>query len=228
MSLSGNSTNALEVNVLDVSELLASAMVIEYGGHFVTVRELAKSMKKEGFVLSHVMEVGIQSIMFNLPPDSKKVLMSLRFSIWVQKMELTSKELISRFKKSNHLDRQDMIMFPVLENIDRKEPVTGNHYWIFNVNIRDRRFEVLDSWRTLKNESLDVCARKIVASVRVLWEEHYARSNICLDDFGLINIDVPQQDNEFDCGIFALTTTNSWDGRAVPKFTAKDVPNIRK
>ncbi|KAI4970884.1 hypothetical protein ZWY2020_001798 [Hordeum vulgare] len=108
MSLSGKTTNALEVNVLDVSELLASAMVIEYGGYFVTVRELAKSMKKEGFVLSHVMEVGIQSIMFNLPPDSKKVLMPLRFSIWLQKMELTSKELISRFKKSNHLDRQDM------------------------------------------------------------------------------------------------------------------------
>ncbi|KAE8812904.1 hypothetical protein D1007_09999 [Hordeum vulgare] len=184
-----------------------SAMVIEYGGYFVTVRELAKSMKKEGFVWSHVMEVGIQSIMFNLPPDSKKVLMPLRFSIWLQKMELTSKELISRFKKSNHLDRQDMIMFSVLENIDKKEPVTGNHYWIFNVNIRDRRFEVLDSWRTLKNKSLDVCAMKIIASVRVLWEEHYAG---------------------FDCGIFALTIANSWDGRAVPKFTAKDVPNIRK
>ncbi|KAI4988396.1 hypothetical protein ZWY2020_030026 [Hordeum vulgare] len=196
MSLSGKTTNALEVNVLDVSELLASAMVIAYGGYFVTVRELAKSMKKEGFVLSHVMEVGIQSIMFNLPPDSKKAVMPLRFLIWLQKMELTSKELISRFKKSNHLDRQDMIMFLVLENNDKKEPVTGNHYWIFNVNIRDRRFEVLDSWRTLKNKSLDVCTRKIVASVCVLWEEHYARSHICLDDFGLINIDVPQQDNE--------------------------------
>lgn len=117
-------------------------MVIAYGGYFVTVRELAKSMKKEGFVLSHVMEVGIQSIMLNLPPDSKKVVMPLRFSvrkveslihvvlqlfsfflnfcswssphyschkIWLQKMELTSKELISRFKKSNHLDRQDMV-----------------------------------------------------------------------------------------------------------------------
>ncbi|KAI5018394.1 hypothetical protein ZWY2020_043282 [Hordeum vulgare] len=80
MSLSGKTTNALEVNVLDVSELLASAMVIAYGGYFVTVRELTKSMKKEGFVLSHVMEVGIQSIMVNLPPDSKKVLMLLRFS----------------------------------------------------------------------------------------------------------------------------------------------------
>ncbi|KAI4982271.1 hypothetical protein ZWY2020_022763 [Hordeum vulgare] len=108
MPLSGKTTNALEINVLDVSELLASPMVIEYGGYFVILRELTKSMKKEGFVLSHVMEVGLESIMLNLPPDSKKVVMPLKFSVWLQKMELTSKELIFRFKKLNHLDHQDM------------------------------------------------------------------------------------------------------------------------
>ena len=58
-----------------------SARVIEYGKYFVTVRELANSMKKEGFVLSHVMEVGIETIMMNLPPDSKKLVMPLRFSV---------------------------------------------------------------------------------------------------------------------------------------------------
>ncbi|XBI53244.1 hypothetical protein VPH35_035490 [Triticum aestivum] len=55
--------------------------VIEYGKYFVTVRELANSMKKEGFVLSHVTEVGIETIMMNLPPDSKKLVMPVRFSV---------------------------------------------------------------------------------------------------------------------------------------------------
>lgn len=87
-------------------------------------------------------------------------------------------------------------MFPVLENIDKTKPITGNHYWIFNVNVRDRRFEVLDSWRTLEDKSLDDCARAMVASVRVLWEEHYAKSHISMDNFGLISIDVPKQTNE--------------------------------
>ncbi|KAM3387037.1 hypothetical protein ACQJBY_010118 [Aegilops geniculata] len=114
----------------------------------------------------------------------------------MQNMELNGKELISRFKKSNRLDRKDMIMFPVLENIDKTKPKTGNHYWIFNVNIRDRRFEALDSWRTLKNKALDVCARKMVASFRSLWEEHYASSRVSLDGFGLTNIDVPKKNNE--------------------------------
>ncbi|XBI50847.1 hypothetical protein VPH35_114195 [Triticum aestivum] len=146
----------------------------------------------------------------------------------MQNMELNGKELISQFKKLNHLDHRDMIMFPVLENIDKPKPVTGNHYWIFNVNIRDRRFEVLDSWRTLQNKTLDVCARKMVASFRALWEEHYATSHISLDDFGLTNIDVTKQKTEFYCGVFALTIANGWEARVVPKFTAEDVPNIRK
>ena len=88
------------------------------------------------------------------------------------------------------------IMFPIFENIDPSKPVTGNHYWVFNVNIRDRRFKVLDSWRTLESPSLDRCARAIVASFRSLWELHYPKSHVVLDNFGLVNIDVPKQNNE--------------------------------
>ena len=66
---------------LNVSFLSCSPRVIEYGKYFVTVRELANSMKKEGFFLSHVMGVGIESILMNLPPDSKKLVMPLRFSV---------------------------------------------------------------------------------------------------------------------------------------------------
>ena len=58
-----------------------SPRVIEYGKYFVTVRELANSMKKGGFVVSHVMEVGTKSIMMNLPPDSKRLVMPLMFSV---------------------------------------------------------------------------------------------------------------------------------------------------
>ncbi|XBH90352.1 hypothetical protein VPH35_082046 [Triticum aestivum] len=216
------------INEEESPDVDTSVKVIEYGKYFVTVRELANSMKKEGFVLSHVMEVGIQNIMMNLPPDSKKLVMPVRFSVQMLNMELNGKELISRFKKSNRLASKDMIMFPVLENIDKTKPKTGNHYWIFNVNIRDRRFETLDSWRMLKNKSLDVCARKMLASFRSLWEEHYASSRVSLDEFGLTNIDVPKQNNEFDCGVFALTIANGWEARAVPNFTAENIPSIRK
>ena len=80
---------------LNASFFSCSARVIEYGKYFVTVRELANSMKKEGFVLSHVMEVGIETIMMNLPPDSKKLVMPVRFS--VRKREATNSVVLRFF-----------------------------------------------------------------------------------------------------------------------------------
>ena len=32
----------------------------------------------------------------------------------------------------------------------------------------------------------------------------------------------------FDFGVFALTIANGWEARVVPKFTAEDIPSIRK
>ena len=89
------------------------------------------------------------------------------------------------------------IMFPILENLDNVNLVSANHYWLFNVNIRDRRFEVFDSWRSLaQSKTLDDNARLIAATVRSLWDQHYHESRISLDDFRLKEIDVPKQDNE--------------------------------
>ncbi|XBH87609.1 hypothetical protein VPH35_075034 [Triticum aestivum] len=116
--------------------------------------------------------------------------MTVKFSIRLQQMIWNTKEISARFNKSNHLDRKDMIMFPILENIDPEKPITGNHYWVFNLNIRDKRFEVLDSWRTLDNPVLDKNARVIAATVRSLWELHYGHSRVVLDKYPLVNIDV--------------------------------------
>ena len=47
------------------------------------MRELAESMKCGGFIVSHVFQVGLQSIIYNLPADSKKVIMPVKFSVRV-------------------------------------------------------------------------------------------------------------------------------------------------
>ena len=88
-------------------------------------------------------------------------------------------------------------MFPILENLDSANLVSANHYWLFNVNIRDRRFEVFDSRRTLaQSKTSDGNARLIATTVRSLWDQHYHESRVSLESFGLKEIDVPKQDNE--------------------------------
>lgn len=206
-----------------------SPTIIDYDGYYVSLRELAESMKKHGFVKTHVFELIIESIMRNLPPNSKKIIMPVRFLIRLQQMIWNTQEIRNRFNKKNRLDRKDMIMLPILENLDSAKPVTDNHYWLFTVNIRDRKFEVLDSWRSLQDsKTLDDNARLIAATVRSLWDEEYPNSRVKLENFRLENIDVPKQDNDCDCGIFTVTLANLWEARVVPSFGPSNITNIRR
>jgi len=57
-------------------------------------------------------------------------------------------------------------MIPVLENLDPENADGAHHYWVLNINLRDKRFEVFDSWRMLKkSKRLDDVARAIVAAI---------------------------------------------------------------
>ena len=82
-------------------------------------------------------------------------------------------------------------MLPVLECDDVTDKEGGRHYWVFNVSLRDRRFEVLDSSRTLDNIELMNNASTIAGAVRQLWRKHYPKFSI--EHFQIINIDVPKQ-----------------------------------
>jgi hypothetical protein len=86
------------------------------------------------------------------------------------------------------------VMIPVIENLDPGNVSGAHHYWLFNINLRDRRFEVFDSSRTLKkSKRLDEVARCIVAAVRMLWDKHYPKQAILMEKFPLEDIDAPKQ-----------------------------------
>lgn len=82
-------------------------------------------------------------------------------------------------------------MIPVLEFADPNDSNGGKHYWLFNINIRDQRFEVLDSSRKLDDPDLMNCASTIAGAVRMLWKQHYPKHNI--SHYEVIDIDVPKQ-----------------------------------
>ena len=56
-------------------------------------------------------------------------------------------------------------MLPVLECADVTDKDGGRHYWVFSVNLRDVRFEVLDSSRMLDNIELMNTAFTIAGAV---------------------------------------------------------------
>uniref|UniRef100_M8BNV2 Ubiquitin-like protease family profile domain-containing protein n=1 Tax=Aegilops tauschii TaxID=37682 RepID=M8BNV2_AEGTA len=82
-------------------------------------------------------------------------------------------------------------MVPVLECADINHREGGRYYWVFNVNLRDERFEVLDSSRKLENIEMMNTASTIAGAVRQLCRKHYPKYNI--KHFQIIDIDVPKQ-----------------------------------
>ncbi|XBI13542.1 hypothetical protein VPH35_140266 [Triticum aestivum] len=100
-------------------------------------------------------------------------------------------EINKKFDYKNRLDKKDLVMLLVLECADVTDKEGGRHYWVFNVNLRDGRFEVLDSNRTLDNIELMTTASTIAGAVRQLWRKHCPKFSI--EHFQIIDIDVPKQ-----------------------------------
>lgn len=63
------------------------------------------------------------------------------------------------------------------------------------LNIRVKRFEVLDSARTFKDKAFLATANKIMEGIKANWEEHYNTSSVPIKDWELQEIKCPKQDN---------------------------------
>jgi hypothetical protein len=88
------------------------------------------------------------------------------------------------------------IIIPVCEPLNPKSEPVIHHYWVLNVNIRDRSFQVLDSWRSTKDKVLKATYHKICTTLPSLWDCHYKSSKVQLDEFKIQEIKVPKQDNK--------------------------------
>ena len=84
-------------------------------------------------------------------------------------------------------------MFPVIQPLNPKSKVLVHHYFLFTINIRDKKFQVLDSWRTLKDKMLKDCVDKLKATAFILWDDNYPNSKVNLETFKCEEIAVPKQ-----------------------------------
>ena len=87
------------------------------------------------------------------------------------------------------------VSFPTLEILYKENPKETGHYWLMVLNIRDKRFEVLDSARMFKDKALVENANKIMKGIKINWEGHYSKSSVQIADWKLHKIKCPKQDN---------------------------------
>ena len=117
-------------------------------------------------------------------------------------------------------------MLPTLEILDHTCPKESGHYWLLVLNLRDERFEILDSLRTMKDKKLVATANKIIEGISAIWERHYSKSKVQVKkDWPLIDINSSKQDNGLVSSMSSLTIiffdiTNSFvDSLPFPMFS---------
>lgn len=85
------------------------------------------------------------------------------------------------------------ITFPVLQNITPKGNNFTGHYYVINLNLKAERFEVMDSWRNDNDPDLIKDSANIIGSIKGIWANNYKESNVQIQKFKTVFIEVPKQ-----------------------------------
>ena len=85
-------------------------------------------------------------------------------------------------------------MFAVLQNLSPGSKVMTGHFYLITLNLKAERFELMDSMRKEGNRSLLADARKIIGSIKHLWEKNYSESKIDISKYKTVHIPTQMQD----------------------------------
>ncbi|PUZ44214.1 hypothetical protein GQ55_8G072100 [Panicum hallii var. hallii] len=202
--------------------------IINYLFTHATLGHLVDSVKPGGKLVNTIAEIGIYVIKGKKTRGATRGVMPLHITTFLQSNLIQAGAVKHVFKKSeNNLDHRQMVLFPILQKLVKGNEHSG-HYFLIVLNLRNNRFEILDSIKTLENESLAQCCTTITNAIKKLWKIHYAGTSKQIENYKIVQIGVPKQANNHHCGFHMLIHAEHGDGRSVCDLQEKDISNIRK
>ena len=85
-------------------------------------------------------------------------------------------------------------MFIVLQDLTPQSKEMCGHYYLIVLNLKAGRFELMDSMRNEGDKGLMEDARKIIGSIKYLWQLNYSESKIDISTYRTVHIPTPKQD----------------------------------
>lgn len=82
--------------------------------------------------------------------------------------------------------------------------------------------------RSLEDPALSGCCTTLIARIKELWIQYKYEEDTPICHFNPVDICVPLQSNNRDCGFHMLVHAEKWDGSSMDYFSEQDIPNIRK
>ncbi|XBJ15802.1 hypothetical protein VPH35_007591 [Triticum aestivum] len=126
-------------------------------------------------------------------------------------------------------DLAESVMFPMLQELapHDQHDKCGHHYAIC-LDLKNQRFEVLDSMRSAADADLTSHAEFFINNVKETWNRHYENSKVQIRHFLVEYVVTMNQGNTTDWGFHTLEYFAKWEGRLVPAVTAAMVIELRK
>jgi hypothetical protein len=69
----------------------------------------------------------------------------------------------------------------------------NGHYYLIAMNVKAKRFEVMDSLRSKSNKGLVADYKAIIGSIKYMWAQNYADSKINIEKWKTEHISTPMQ-----------------------------------
>ncbi|RLM74991.1 hypothetical protein C2845_PM15G17040 [Panicum miliaceum] len=231
-----------------------NTVIINYLFSYATLGHLADSVKPGGKLLNTIAEIGIYVINGKKARGATRRVIPLHITTLMQRNDIKATAVTHVFKKTeNNLDHQQLVLFPVLQRMVRNGEEIG-HYFLIVLNLRNSRFEILNSMRSMQDKSLESCCITIVSAIKRLWGMHYADSRKAIGDYQLLKLksknrktSMPPHSSALfpfflqpfflilflracshDCGFHMLMHIQHWDGRSVCNLDEKNICIIRK
>ncbi|XBJ09616.1 hypothetical protein VPH35_014659 [Triticum aestivum] len=120
-------------------------------------------------------------------------------------------------------------MFPMFQELapDNRDDKCGHHYAIC-IDMKNQRFEVLDSICSEDDEDLTTHAEFFINNLKETWNRYYENSKVQISHFPIEYVMTSKQGNGHDCAIHTLEYLAKWEGRRVPVITDAMVVELRK
>ncbi|XP_039805184.1 uncharacterized protein LOC120669513 [Panicum virgatum] len=127
-----------------------------------------------------------------------------------------------RSSRSRPLNHSNNLYFPICIN---------DHWFVFVVDIKDRKFVFLDSLYHKDHEFQEIARDRLIPSFQLYWDR-FVQVGMGFDEYEVLYPDVPLQpsDNIADSGIYAMMFLQCWKSpRSVLRniFDSSDIPIIR-
>ncbi|XBI89365.1 hypothetical protein VPH35_027187 [Triticum aestivum] len=205
--------------------------VIQCEATYVDLGDLAEFVRPNGRMSTNVVACGIDYINNHTDVCANKIIMhySVTYKIWDGDFH----HKIPRKNFAQHgefkLTLKKYVMFPMFQELapHDQHDKCGHHYAIC-LDLKNQRFEVLDSMRSAADADLTSHAEFFINNVKETWNRHYENSKVQIRHFPVEYVPTTNQGNTMDCGFHTLEYFAKWEGRLVPAVTAATVVELQK